>query len=116
MPACRSLRLRRPCVQVPLVLPTSLAPTLEGLHVMARGFSDDTRWLQHWGWLQPFSHLNSMRLQVGGGLGGVASEDHVGLLCPVPLCQLCSTVRSNHERATTQIRPLANPASGCGAD
>ncbi len=50
------------------MLPTSLAPTLEGLHVMARGFNEDTRWLQHWGWLQPFSHLNSMRLQVGGRL------------------------------------------------
>ncbi|KAI7844570.1 hypothetical protein COHA_001928 [Chlorella ohadii] len=59
--------------QVPLVLPTSLAPTLEGLHVMARGFNEDTRWLQHWGWLQPFSHLNSMRLQ-GVGLTDLPDE------------------------------------------
>lgn len=71
MPVCLSLGRHRPSVQVPLVLPTSLAPTLEGLHVMARGFNEDTRWLQHWGWLQSFSRLNSMRLQVSGGLGGM---------------------------------------------
>ncbi|PRW58407.1 nuclear pore complex NUP50A-like isoform X1 [Chlorella sorokiniana] len=59
--------------QVPLVLPTSLAPTLEGLHVMARGFNEDTRWLQHWGWLQPFSRLNSMRVQ-GVGLTDLPQE------------------------------------------
>lgn len=63
--------------QVPLVLPTSLAPTLEGLHVMARGLNEDTRWLQHWGWLQPFSRLKSMRLQVGGEAWCAASAQSV---------------------------------------
>lgn len=53
--------------QVPLVLPASLAGTLEGIHVMGRRFREEAEVEQPWGWLQPFSKLTSVRLQVGRG-------------------------------------------------
>lgn len=34
-------------------------------HPRLAGFTEDKRWLQHWGWLQPFSKLESIRFQVG---------------------------------------------------
>lgn len=64
---------RGPCPvaapQAPLILPTSLSGSLEGIHVMARGLSEERRAAQRWDWLAPFSKLTSVRLQVGRAAG-----------------------------------------------
>ncbi|KAI3433428.1 hypothetical protein D9Q98_003243 [Chlorella vulgaris] len=52
--------------ECPLELPTSLAGTLEGLHVIGRTFKKELRHLQRWDWLQDFNQLRGLRLQ---GLG-----------------------------------------------
>lgn len=61
--------------ECPLELPTSLAGTLEGLHVIGRTFKKELRHLQRWDWLQDFNQLRGLRLQVGSTVVGLRSSN-----------------------------------------
>ncbi|PSC76901.1 Leucine-rich repeat-containing 40 [Micractinium conductrix] len=65
-------------VQWPLELPASLAGSLQGLHVMARGYREDEAERQRYDWLAPFSRLGSLRLQ---GLGMAELPPEIAAMC-----------------------------------
>ena len=60
--------------QMPLRLPASLGQSLQGLHVIGKGFREENRYLQRWDWMQHYTQLRGIRMQVGPRLPGLVTR------------------------------------------
>lgn len=93
------------------------------------GFCEEKRWEQHWGWLEPFTALESIRFQVGGWgvwgclyaapwVSGWSAMHHLscsGLLWRAFLLwrAACGSLRAA-SRAPTLAAPDSAPPQGVG--